>query len=139
VNLISGAAPGAALDDSPEEDVIMDIEVTRHDDDFATTGQLTPEQAADVARLGFRSLIDNRPDGEGGPEQPTAEALRAAAEAAGLGFAYQPVVGSEIGPREVETFARHLEELPKPVLAFCRTGARSSKLYRLSRQPDQGS
>jgi uncharacterized protein (TIGR01244 family) len=112
----------------------MHVELTRHDEDFATAGQIVPEQMAEIARLGFRAVIDNRPDGEGGPSQPSADELKIAAEEAGLGFVYQPVVGSAITVHTVEEFAGHLDALPKPVLAFCRSGARSERLYRLAGQ-----
>jgi len=109
----------------------MSIDLTRHADDFATAGQLTPEQMVDVARQGYRSVIDNRPDGEGGPTQPQATQMAAAAEAQNLAFAYVPVVSGGITLSDVQAFAKQLDALPKPVLAYCRSGARSTQLYRL--------
>lgn len=103
--------------------------------DFSTTGQLAPEDMAEVARAGYRSVINNRPDAEGGASQPTSEALRRAAEAAGLRYAHQPVVFSKIGEADVETFARLFETLDKPVLGFCRTGGRSRRLHELASAP----
>lgn len=88
---------------------------------------------AEIAGLGFRAVIDNRPDGEGGAEQPTAGDLLAAAQGAGLSFVYQPVVGSEIDTVHVAQFADYFAALPKPVLAFCRSGARSLKLRNLAK------
>ncbi len=110
----------------------MPLEITRLNADFATAGQLSPEDMAEVAGLGFRAVIDNRPDGEAGAEQPPSDQLKAAAEQAGLQFVYQPVVGSEIDMDDAATFAAHLDALPRPVLAFCRSGARSQYLYRLA-------
>ena len=83
-----------------------------------------------AAQAGFKSVINNRPDFEGGPDQPTSAAVEAAATAAGLSYAYLPVAPSVQTPQEVTRFAELLAELPKPVLAFCRSGARSGKLYR---------
>lgn len=108
----------------------MTIDLTRHSPDFATAGQLTPEQMAEVASMGFRSVIDNRPDGEGGPTQPKADAVAAAAQAQGLTFVYQPVVSGGLTAVDVAEFARHYAALPKPVLAYCRSGARCTQLYR---------
>ncbi|MCC5794033.1 MAG: TIGR01244 family phosphatase [Gammaproteobacteria bacterium] len=110
----------------------MALHITRLSPHFATTGQLLPEQMAEVAAAGFRALIDHRPDGEGGPEQPASASLCQAAEQAGLSFVYQPVVPSEIDSGDVRTLAEHLAALDGPVLAFCRTGARAEKLYRLA-------
>ncbi len=49
----------------------MSLSVTQHSDTFATIGQLMPTDMAAVAAMGFQSVINNRPDGEGGPDQPT--------------------------------------------------------------------
>ncbi len=110
----------------------MPLDLTRLSAEFATAGQLRPEDMTEVAAQGFRSVIDNRPDGEEGPAQPASTELREAARQAGLEFAYQPVVGSEINLDDVHAFAAHLDSLPGPVLAFCRSGARSQYLYRLA-------
>ncbi len=91
--------------------------------------QLTPEAMAAVAAAGFRSVVNNRPDFEGGPDQPTSAAIEAAALAAGLRYVHLPVSGGYQSPDEIAAFARLLAELPTPVLAFCRSGARSTKLF----------
>lgn len=104
--------------------------ITRVSADFATSGQIAPEQLAGFAAAGFKSVINNRPDGEGGETQPTSEAIESAARAAGLRYAYLPVVAGKIAADEVEAFAGLLARLPKPVLAFCRTGTRSRILFQ---------
>ncbi|WP_313089103.1 beta-lactamase hydrolase domain-containing protein [Stutzerimonas nitrititolerans] len=107
----------------------MDIPIVRHDDAFATTGQLCLHDLDRVVAAGFRSILCNRPDGEGGAEQPGSEALSVRAEQLGLAFAYLPIPSVDVGEDEVRAFASVLELLPKPVLAFCRTGRRSSRLH----------
>ena len=97
--------------------------------DFCVAPQLTPEDMAEVASLGFRSVINNRPDHEEGPHQPTTASVQAAAEAAGLHYPYLPVNGAYQSPEEIAAMAALLAELPGPVLAFCRSGARSTRLY----------
>ena len=62
--------------------------------------QLTPEAMAEAARAGFRSVINNRPDFEGGPEQPTNAAIEAAARAAGLEYRFLPVASNYQSPEE---------------------------------------
>ena len=99
-------------------------------------GQLHPEQMPQVVEKGFRSVINNRPDFEGGSDQPTSAAIEEAARAAGLHYVFQPVVAGQVTQFDVESFARHYNELPKPVLMFCRTGNRSSGLYQLAKQMD---
>jgi len=104
----------------------------------STAAQLDPRDMAAVARAGFRSVINNRPDGEGGPSQPSNDDLRQAAEALGLVYVYQPVDSGNIRPQDVAEFARLLDELPAPVLAFCRSGTRSRRLHDAARQSSAG-
>jgi uncharacterized protein (TIGR01244 family) len=55
--------------------------------------------------------------------------MEAAARAAGLQYRFLPVSGAYQSPEEIAAFARLLEELPRPLLAFCRSGARSTRLF----------
>jgi uncharacterized protein (TIGR01244 family) len=98
-------------------------------DDVSVAPQLTPEAMAEAARMGFRSVINNRPDFEHGPQQPTNASIEAAARAAGLEYRFLPVDGGYQSPQEIAAFAKLLNELPRPILAFCRSGARSTRLY----------
>jgi len=111
------------------------VEIT---DDFAVSAQLSPADLADLARHGFRSVINNRPDGEGGPSQPKDAELRAAAEAHGIFYAHLPVPGMQFDERAVMRMRALVGELPKPTLAFCRTGNRSAGLYRAAHPELQG-
>lgn len=97
--------------------------------DVCAAPQLAPEAMAEAARAGFRSVINNRPDFEGGPDQPTSAAIAAAAEAAGLVYRHLPVAGGYQSPEEIAAFAELMRTLPRPILVFCRSGARSTKLY----------
>lgn len=92
--------------------------------------QLTPEAMAEAAKLGFKSVVNNRPDFEHGPGQPTSAQIEAAALAAGLQYRWLPVDGGFQSPEQIEAFAHLLQELPRPLLAFCRSGARSTRLYQ---------
>ena len=98
--------------------------------DVCVSAQLEPEAMAWAYEAGFRSVINNRPDDEGGAGQPTSDSLQAAALAAGLRYAHLPVQPAYQTPEEIACFAKLLAELPKPILAFCRTGTRSGKLFR---------
>ena len=98
--------------------------------DVCVAGQLDRDGLAWAARSGFRSVINNRPDHEGGPDQPTNATLQAAAREHGLAYAFLPVASSIQTPEEIARFAELLAELPRPILAFCRTGTRSGKLFR---------
>jgi len=98
--------------------------------DVCVAPQLDPAAMAWAAQQGFRSVINNRPDFEGGPDQPTSAAIEAAARAAGLQYAHLPVSPAVQTPAEIARFGDLLASLPKPILAFCRTGTRSGKLFR---------
>ena len=98
--------------------------------DLCVAPQLDASAMAWAAEAGFKSVVNNRPDFEGGPDQPTHAAIEAAAMAAGLRYAFLPVHPAIQTPEDIAKFAALLATLPKPILAFCRTGTRSGKLYR---------
>ena len=109
--------------------------ITRLSPDFAVAPQLDPDDLAAVAALGFRALVNNRPDGEE-PGQPSSETL--AAEAARLGLPYRHIpLGQGDDPiAQARKLGELLREIEGPVLAFCRSGTRSAHLWNLSRQLD---
>lgn len=98
-------------------------------DEFAVMGQLQPADIDAVAAAGFGAIICNRPDGEA-PDEPQYDAIGEAARKAGLQTRYIPV-SNQVGltPENVADMKAALAELPRPVLAYCRSGARSAKLY----------
>ena len=98
--------------------------------DVCVAPQLTPEAMADLAALGFKSVVNNRPDFEEGPDQPTSAQVHAAAQAAGLAYAYLPVQPAYHSPEEIARMAELLAALPRPMVAFCRSGNRSGKLFQ---------
>jgi uncharacterized protein (TIGR01244 family) len=91
--------------------------------DFAVAPQLAPQDMAAVAALGFRRVINNRPDQEA-PGQPTGAQMQAAALAAGMDYVAIPVVGGP-SPAQVLENQAATDSAPGPVLAFCRSGTRS--------------
>jgi sulfide:quinone oxidoreductase len=96
----------------------------------SVSSQISVEEAAAARQDGFRSIIGNRPDGEE-PDQPGWAEIEAAARAAGLSTRHIPVAGN-IDEASVAEFAQALETMPKPVLAYCRSGRRSAILWALS-------
>ena len=100
--------------------------------DVSVAPQLTPESMAQAAAAGFKSVVNNRPDFEHGPDQPTNAQMQAAALAAGLEYRFLPVDGGWQSPEEIAAFGKLLQELPRPILAFCRSGSRSTRLYTLA-------
>ena len=98
--------------------------------DVSACAQIDESAMALLAQAGFKSVINNRPDHEGGPDQPTSAALERAAEAQGLAYAHLPVSPAYQSPEEAARFRELLDSLPKPIVVFCRTGTRSGKLYQ---------
>jgi len=99
---------------------------------FAVAGQLSLQDIAAIAAQGYATLINNRPDGEGGPDQPLSRDIEAAAKAAGLHYVFLPVLPNAITADQVAAMRQTLADAPAPVLAFCRSGARSTGLYQLA-------
>ena len=94
----------------------------------AVSPQITPQDIAAIKEAGFRAIICNRPDGEGA-DQPSFEEIEATAKKVGLEAAYVPVTSGKVRDEDVESFGAALKDLPRPVLAYCRTGTRSATLW----------
>ncbi len=112
------------------------MELRRLNGELAVTGQISPDDVPVLAAEGFRAIICNRPDGEA-PGQPRFAEIEKAAAAIGIEIVYQPVVPTSIDDDDAETFGKLLDELPKPLLIFCRSGMRSTALWALSQAGKQ--
>jgi uncharacterized protein (TIGR01244 family) len=102
-------------------------------EDFTVSGQIGPEHVPAIAAEGYRSILCNRPDGEE-PGQPAFAAVEAAARAAGLDVAFVPVISGAITEEDVTAFRAAMAELPEPVFAYCRSGARCQHLWMLAQR-----
>ena len=98
---------------------------------LSVSPQLSEADVAQAARDGFRAIIDNRPDGEE-PGQPSAAEMQALAASHGMSFAHVPTVSGKISDGDVAGMADALMRLDGPVLAYCRTGTRSTTLWALT-------
>ncbi len=100
------------------------------------TGELTvgsqihPAAVRHIASKGFRAIVCARPDGEA-PGQPSFEEVEEEARSRGIETAYLPVAWNEISDRDADAFGGILAALPKPVLAYCRSGSRCAMLWGL--------
>ncbi len=99
-------------------------------DQLSVATQISASDMPAIVALGFRSIVNDRPDGEE-PGQPRNAELELAAQRAGLEWRYIPVISGAFRDEEIEGFASALRELPGPVLAFCRSGTRCSALWAL--------
>ncbi|WP_395651396.1 TIGR01244 family sulfur transferase [Brevundimonas sp.] len=98
---------------------------------LSVSPQLSEADVAQAARDGYRAIIDNRPDGEE-PGQPSAAEMQTVAASHGMGFAHVPTVGGKISDADVACMADALMRLDGPILAYCRTGTRSTTLWALT-------
>ena len=102
--------------------------------DFSVSPQIFAGDIGALKAKGFRTIICNRPDHED-PGQPDFADIAAAAAAAGLAARHIPVRPDAIGPADVAAFGRAIDELPGPVLGYCRSGGRSAALWSKARPP----
>ena len=108
--------------------------------DFWASPQIGLADVEDAGRRGFALIINNRPEGES-PDQPEGDSIERAAAAAGLDYRAIPVTPGAFGEAEVEAMADALGAARGPVLAYCRSGTRSTLLWALAqatrgRSPD---
>ncbi|TPW29751.1 TIGR01244 family phosphatase [Martelella alba] len=104
------------------------MDIRKIDDDYSVSGQITVADIEMLKSLGFRSIVCNRPDAEE-PGQPAFADVAAAAEAAGIEIAHVPVGGMGLTEQAVIGMVDALDELPRPMLGYCRSGARSTRIY----------
>ena len=107
------------------------MEARTINDGLSVSKQLGLAEIREAAKAGFRSVMVNRPDGEG-DDQPTFAEVEAAAKKAGMKAAYVPVSPGKISDDDVAAFAQALEDLPSPVIGYCRTGTRTTTLWALA-------
>jgi uncharacterized protein (TIGR01244 family) len=99
-------------------------------DELSVSPQISAADVAEAARQGFKTVINNRPDGED-PTQPSGHEIEAAAREAGLAYFHIPVRGGPTA-EQVETMGKVLAQAHAPVLAFCRSGTRSIVTWSLA-------
>ena len=105
------------------------------DETTLISGQIEPSQVSAFAEQGVTLIINNRPDGED-PQQPLAAAIEAAAHVAGIDYRHIPIARG-IGPSDVEAMREALSSRRDgTVLAFCRSGTRSTLAWAVARRED---
>ena len=108
------------------------MEIRQITEDYSVAPQIGVEHLPQIKAAGFRSVVCNRPDTEDGAVPH--DEIAAAAREAGLEFRYIPVVSGQMTQQNVEDQAAALRDLPRPMLAYCRSGTRCTNLYGLVQQ-----
>ncbi len=101
------------------------------DPSFLVSPQIGPTDMAGLAARGVSTIVNNRPDGEE-PDQPAGAEIEAAARAAGLDYRHIPVAGG-FGPDEIRAMAEAIDGAQGKLLAFCKSGTRSTYLWAMAR------
>ena len=105
--------------------------IRKVDDSISVAPQISVEDVAAIKAAGFTAIVNNRPDDEEAGQIP-GDAIRAAAEAAGLTYAAIPITHAGFSYPQIEAMADVLAGAEGPVLAFCRSGTRSCNLWALA-------
>ncbi len=102
------------------------------DDKTLVSGQIAPHQVADLKTQGVTMIVNNRPDGEE-PDQATGLEIEQAAEAAGITYRAIPIRRG-IGPADVQSMQEAIDAAEGKVLAYCRSGTRSTLAWAVARR-----
>lgn len=100
-------------------------------DSYAVSPQIAPADLPAIKAAGYTTVIDNRPDAEIPPDLHT-PAMKAAAEALGLTFVANPVIGGAMTMANVEAQRNAIQASDGPVFAYCASGNRSSVVWALA-------
>ncbi len=107
------------------------MDIRQINDEYAVAGQITAEDLDQIKAMGFKSIVCNRPDEEE-PGQPNFAEIAAKAQELGLEIKHVPVGRMGVDADAVSGMVDALDELPRPMLGYCRSGARSTAIYEKS-------
>ena len=105
--------------------------IRKVDDSISVAPQISVEDVAAIKAAGFTGIVNNRPDDEEAGQIP-GDAIREAAEAAGLRYTAIPITHAGFSYPQIAAMADVLAAADGPVLAFCRSGTRSCNLWALA-------
>lgn len=107
------------------------MDIRQINDEYSVSGQISVEDLDTIKALGFQSIVCNRPDGEE-PDQPEFAQIEARAKELGLDIRHIPVGRMGVDAEGVRAMLDAIEEFPRPMLGYCRSGARSTAIYEKS-------
>lgn len=98
-------------------------------DEYSVSGQITVEDLDQIKALGFKSIVCHRPDFET-PDQPTFDSIAARAQELGIETMHIPVGPMGVTADAVQKMVDALDEFQRPMLGYCRSGARSTAVFQ---------
>ncbi|MBP1852369.1 TIGR01244 family sulfur transferase [Rhizobium halophytocola] len=105
------------------------MDIRQVSEEYAVSGQITVADLDEIKAKGFKSVVCHRPDFEE-PGQPTFDSIKARAEELGLQITHIPVGPMGITEETVRGMMDALDDLDRPMLGYCRSGARSTAAYQ---------
>lgn len=102
---------------------------------ITVSGQITPDDVAELAKQGVKTIMNNRPDGEE-PNQPTSEDIKTACTQHGIIYKQIAFSAGMLDMNHVQEFADFYNTTERPLHIFCRTGNRSSTILQAAREHD---
>jgi uncharacterized protein (TIGR01244 family) len=112
------------------------MKIVKLTDALAVSAQISPGDVPGIAALGYKVLVNNRPDGEEN-SQPSGAAIAEAARSAGLEYHHMPVTAQRFPGPDFDALCDLLDDPARPVLAFCRSGTRCANLWVASRPEEE--
>jgi uncharacterized protein (TIGR01244 family) len=100
------------------------------DDKTMVSGQIQPQDVAQLKQQGVTMIVNNRPDDEE-PGQPLAAEIKQAAEGAGIAYRFVPIARG-IGPADAEAMREAIRACDGKMLAFCKSGTRSAYVWAVA-------
>lgn len=114
------------------------MEVKKISPFVSVSPQIYPAHVERLAKQGFKTIINNRPDNET-DDQPMESELSAEAEKYGIEFISIPVISGAMTEQDIKDFGDAMDRVTGPVLAYCRSGMRSTSLWALYEARHMGS
>ncbi len=105
------------------------MDIRQIDDEYSVSGQITVDELDEIKDMGFKSIVCHRPDQESMDQTPFAD-IAARAKELGLEIAHVPVGPMGVTEEAVAGMVDALDEFPRPMLGYCRSGARSTAIYQ---------
>lgn len=109
----------------------MTLDLRRLTPDYGVAPQIDPADMAAIKAAGYVMVINNRPDGEIGPDLQSV-AMAAAARAAGLAYVANPVTPGQFTTDLVARQRAAMHSAAGPVFAYCASGNRSTVVWELT-------
>jgi uncharacterized protein (TIGR01244 family) len=109
------------------------MDIRKINDEYSVAGQITVEDLDEIKAEGFKSIVCNRPDEEE-PGQPYFADIAARAAELGIEIRHIPVGRMGLTPEGVTEMVDAVEDFQKPMLGYCRSGARSTAIYEQSQR-----